>query len=364
MIKQIVLKNYKSIKDSTLDLGGINLLIGGNGAGKTNFISFFELLLAVYNQRLGEYVLGRGGPDRLLYNGVKNSDKIEAVVNFDDKNALSLDLRPVLESNKLFIARITDYFNGKDEPGKNYCSWQSQIWDSMTEESSIRDKDSFGSACLKKYLSALQVYHFHDTGRTAKMRFPSAIDDCLNLRRDASNLAACIYKMQQKSPKNFLLLQAVVRSVAPYFKRFDLSPSSFDRNSVVLRWEAAGTDDYFDAHAFSDGTIRFVALATLLLQEHKPATIVINEPELGLHPFAIVKLAALIQQAAFDSQIIIATQSTNLISQFSPEDIIVVDRKENQSTFCRLDGHDLDCWLEHYSLGDIWEKNIIGGQPQ
>lgn len=363
MIKQIILKNYKSIKDATIDLGRINLLIGGNGAGKSNFISFFELLLAVYDQRLRGYVLQRGGAKRLLYNGIKNSSEICATVNFDDKNALELCLHSSAESNTLFIERIRDYFNGFGDHERKYSLWHSELWDSMCEESTLKARENLRVRYLKKYLTGLNVYHFHDTSRTAHMRSPGKILDCESLRDDASNLAACINKMQINSPSYFLILEGVVRSIAPYFKCFKLTESPFDPSDIVLQWEVFGSDEYFDAFSFSDGTIRFIALATLLLQDNKPATIIIDEPELGLHPFAILKLAALIRRAALESQIIIASQSTNLINQFNPEDIIVVGRKENCSTFNHLNKDELDVWLEQYSLGDIWEKNLIGGAP-
>ena len=121
---------------------------------------------------------------------------------------------------------------------------------------------------------------------------------------------------------------------------------------------------YLNGYSFSDGTLRFIALATLLLQTNAPKVIIIDEPELGLHPAAINKFAEMIKKASFKSQIILSTQSTNLVNCFEPEDVVVVDRKDGQSTFKRLDKAELAVWLEEYeySLSDVWEKNIIGGQ--
>lgn len=365
MIERVLLNNYKSIKSADIRLGRINLLLGGNGAGKSNFISVFDLLLAVYNQRLGEYVLRHGGTNRMLYNGSKESDEISMLFDFDNTNTLYLKLQPSQETAKLFVAESGDYFNCNNDTTKNYGSaWNYKRWDNMAEESRILDSRTWRSGYLKKDLKGVQVYHFHDTSRTAPMRGMSNINDNEGLRPDGSNLAACLYKMQQLNPQSFLRLEGVVRSIAPYFKRFKLQPNAFDENMILMQWEAEDTDSYFDSYSFSDGTIRFIALATLLMHEDRPSTIIIDEPELGLHPFAIVKLAALVRNASVDSQIIMASQSTNLINQFEPENVIVVDREDGQTVFKNLNSEELDVWLDSYSIGDIWEKNLIGGLPR
>lgn len=365
MIERVLLHNYKSIKTADIRLGKVNLLIGGNGAGKSNFISVFDLLLAVYNQRLGEYVLRHGGANRLLYNGYKESDEIDMLFDFDNTNTLYLKLRPSQETSKLFVAESGDYFNRNNSITKNYKdAWNYKRWDNMAEESHIFDSSTWRSGYLKRDLRGVQVYHFHDTSRTSPMRGLCNINDNDGLRPDGSNLAAILYKMQQLHPQTFLRLEGVIKSVAPYFKRFKLQPNTFDESSILMQWESEDSDNYFDSFSFSDGTIRFIALATLLMQTDRPSTIIIDEPELGLHPFAIVKLAALVRKASADSQIILASQSTNLINQFEPENVIVVDRKNRQSVFKNLNSEDLSVWLENYNIGDIWEKNLIGGLPQ
>ena len=181
------------------------------------------------------------------------------------------------------------------------------------------------------------------------------------LRHDASNLAAFLYRLQQTEPQSFKLIEGVVRSIVPYFKCFKLRENP--NGMIFMEWEEKDSDAYLDANSFSDGTLRFIALATLLLQPNLPKTIIIDEPELGLHPTAINKLAALVRRAAKEKQIILATQSVNLVNCFEPEDILVVDRADNQTVFNRLDSKELSDWLSEYSIGDIWEKNIIGGQP-
>jgi predicted ATPase len=121
---------------------------------------------------------------------------------------------------------------------------------------------------------------------------------------------------------------------------------------------------YLNGYSFSDGTIRFIALATLLFQDKLPQVIIIDEPELGLHPAAINKFAAMVKRASNTCQVILSTQSANLVNCFDPQSIIVVDRQDGQTVFNRVDSKSLSVWLDEYdySLSDVWEKNLIGGQ--
>lgn len=363
MIEQVHIENYKSIQDATIRLSNLNVLIGSNGVGKSNFISFFELVQALLDQRLGSYVLEQGGIERLLYHGRKQSAFIRSLIDFDNTNAFFFQLKPAV-GEKAFIEYTGDYFNSLHELSKDYTGkWNKTIWDSAMEESDIINSRKWRAGYLRTFLRSFTIYHFHDTSQTSPMRRPCSIGDNEKLKHDASNLAAFLYRLQQTEPQAFNLIEGVIRSIAPYFKRFKLRPNPIVTDKIVLEWEEQDSDMYLDANSFSDGTLRFIALTTLLLQPELPETIIIDEPELGLHPTAINKLAALIRKAALKKQIIVATQSVNLVNCFTPEDIIVVDRKERQTVFNRLDTQELAAWIDEYSIGDIWEKNIIGGQP-
>lgn len=361
MIRQIIIENYKSIHKATIDLAPINVLIGANGAGKSNLISFFELLSALYNQRLQRYILERGGIGRLLHNGLKGSDKIRGVFNFSNRNALGFVLLPTDTGGAVIATQ--DCFNSGGSPDMDYEAWHRATWDNSVSESQIRDNKTWRAGYLQEFLESFTVYHFHDTSRTSAMRQACDVGDNRYLRHDASNLPAFLYRVQQTEPRVFTLIEQTIRSIAPYFKRFSLAPSPLAPNQMSLVWEEQDSDMYLDAQSLSDGTLRFIALATLLLQPDPPKTIVIDEPELGLHPAAIEKLAALVRVASHKAQVIIATQSSSFVSCFEPEDIVVVERKEGGTAFVRPNEERLASWLEDYSLGELWEKNLIGGKP-
>lgn len=362
MIEQIIIENYKSMHSAKIPLKHLNVLIGQNGVGKSNFISFFELVKNMLDQNLGSYILGQGGIERFLYQGSKHSDYIKALIDFDNMNAFFFELKPAI-GNKAFIEKSGDFFNGIVDDSKDYEKWHKYIYDLAVEESKINEIDTKRAFYIKERIQKFIVYHFHDTSKTSPMRSPCNIADNEYLRHDASNLAAYLYRLQVTEPKVFKLIEGSIKSVAPYFKGFRLQPDRITPEKITLEWNEMDSDMYLDAQSFSDGTIRFIALATVLLQPNLPDTIIIDEPELGLHPSAINKLSALIKRASKKTQVIVATQSVNLIDYFDPEDIVVVDRVENQTVFKRFTTEELAVWLEEYSMGEIWEKNIIGGRP-
>ena len=218
-------------------------------------------------------------------------------------------------------------------------------------------------------LSALRswsVFHFHDTSAEAPVKRKGPIDDNDGLRPNASNLAAFLFRLQKTDKDSYRRIVAAVRQVAPFFDDFRLKPDRLAPDKIQIEWSEKDSDTYFNAHALSDGTLRFICLATLLLQPktNLPSLILIDEPELGLHPYAVTQLAALFKSAATRTQVLVATQSVTLMNQFDPEDVVVVDRKDGQSTFRRIGADEIASWTDSYALGELWEKNVIGGRPQ
>ena len=364
MIENVIIKNFKSIRDLELPLTNLNVLIGSNGVGKSNFISFFEMAKAIFEQRFGSYTLDKGGIDNLLYCGRKISKDIYGLMDFKNTNAFFFTLKPA-QSNKGYIDNTGDFFNKRGESTKDYLGqWHRTFWDSAVEESNLMGKMYGRAYYLNSYLRSFTVYHFHDTSSSSPMRGQCEINDNSFLRDNGSNLAAYLYMLKQTDEKAFRLIEGTIHSIAPYFKRFNLRPDPITPSKIALEWEEVNSDMYLNGYSFSDGTIRFIALATLLLQSKLPEVIIIDEPELGLHPAAINKLAALIKRASKSSQIILSTQSTNLVNCFEPENIIVVDREDEQTVFKRLNSADLSVWMDeyNYSISDMWETNLIGGQ--
>ncbi|MDV3498923.1 AAA family ATPase [Elizabethkingia anophelis] len=363
MINNIQIEGYKSIKEANLDLNSINVLIGSNGVGKSNFISFFKLVNNIYEKRLENYTL-RKGAENLLYFGSKTTNFIRGYLEFDNKNSYDFILESAFD-DRLFITEEGTSFNkSKGNPEHYGEGWTRTRVSSNAKESNIKDRRYGIPYFVGSYLETFKIYHFHDTSDNSPLRASAILNDNIVLREDGGNLAAFLYYLQEKHIKHFKRIENTIKSVAPYFERFELRPDRLNEEKINLEWREVNNPDLpFNASHLSDGTLRFVALTTLLMQPELPEVIIIDEPELGLHPVAIYTLAGLIKKASSKTQIIISTQSVNLVANFEPENIITVDRVGRQSVFNRLEKDKLNQWLSDFTLGDLWLKNIIGGQP-
>lgn len=364
-LDSITLKGYKSIKNlHNFPLSALNVLIGANGSGKSNFISAFNLLNQIIGENLQTFVGQQGGAENLLYFGKKNTDQIEITLKFK-QNSYHAVLIPAANDTLIFGSEKIWFHN----PQKYQKPFEETLSTGHRETFLYqRSRQRQNSVTIADYVISSfknwQIYHFHDTSPAAKVKQTSSLNDNRFLRPDASNLAAFLYLLQKRHPAHYKKIITTVQLVAPFFKDFNLHPTQLNPQKIRLEWLAQGSDGYFDANMLSDGTLRFICLATLLLQPNLPTTILLDEPELGLHPYAIGLLASLIRSAAARTQIIIATQSTTLVNQFSPQDIIVTDYENNQSVFHHLNENELGMWLNAYSLGDLWEKNLLGGRPK
>jgi predicted ATPase len=360
-IKAIQIHNFKSIKDSgVVKFNQTNVLIGANGAGKSNFISFFKFLNKLYEQELQLYMALNGRADNFLFFGRKFSSFLRGNITFDNSyyNGYAFKLVPDQAGNLIFSEEVSHY----SHPTLNTTSLSRGVG---SPESYLKTDEGWRNKYLRLQFKSLRLFHFHDTSFNSRIKQPCNTQDYATLQEDGGNLSAFLYRLQESSPQNFNMIEKVVQSIAPFFDKFYLQPDEINPQQIFLRWREKGFEQLFTAHNLSDGTLRMICLATLLLQPNPPATIIIDEPELGLHPFAIRKLAGLLQSVPESTQIIISTQSVNLVNEFSPNDIIVVQREENHETvFLRQSEDALANWLKSYSIGELWEKNILGGRPK
>lgn len=361
-LDRITVKGFKSIEAvENLQLGPINVLIGPNGSGKSNFIGVFSFLHAIRAGHLQEYVIKAGGADRILHFGSKTTREIEIRISFrDEVNQYEIKLVPS-ESDRLLPSAEYVYFWDKRYP-RPY----SEGLPRQGDEAGISEpRESKIAKYVRDHLDRWRLYHFHDTSSSSPMKKTGDVHDNRFLRPDGSNLAAFLYYLHQRHENHYGLIRRTVQRVAPFFDDFALSPQKLNEEKIRLEWRHKGSDAYFDASSLSDGSLRFIALATLLLQpeSHRPSVILVDEPELGLHPYAITMLAALVKQASTTTQVILSTQSPFLLDHFQPEDVLVANREGGGTTITRLETDRLATWLEDYSLGQLWEKNELGGRP-
>ncbi len=362
-IDKITIKGFKSIRSlEKFELGDLNVLIGANGVGKSNFVGYFKLLHELVEGRLKLWTSKQGGADRVLSYGVKETKEFLSVIRFGD-NGYTAELVPTAESAFTFKSEKL-YFNGP------YHGVTQPNLGSGHNESNLKAEIKGGtSAKVAQFcysaISSWKVFHFHDTSDTAAMKRICSLHDNAYLRADASNLAAYLYKLSKEHSDVYNQICKIVRLAVPFFDNFVLKPTTLDSGEEQIRllWQQANSDYALWPSQLSDGSIRFICLVTALLQPLPPSTIIIDEPELGLHPYAITLLGALLRSASLRMQVIVSTQSVPLLNEFELENLIVVEREQGASVFKRLKQADFESWLEDYSVGELWEKNILGGRP-
>lgn len=355
-LARLTVRGFKSI--SALEefaLERLNVLIGANGAGKSNFIGLFRMLAEMLDGRLQLYVKSEDGPDALLFGGRKRTRQLEVELYFG-KNGYSFALTPAGE--QLVFAKEQTYFDG------DYATSRPSLGSGHVEARLPSLEADRIAAYVLPAVRSWRVFHFHDTSASAPVRHAQPVRDNLKLKPDASNLAPFLRMLREKHPNHYGSIVSTIRMVAPFFGDFVHRADIGER--VELEWrEVHDPDTPRGPRQLSDGTLRFICLATLLLQPPPllPDAILVDEPELGLHPYALVVLGSLLRQASQHTQIVVSTQSVELVNQFEPKDIVVTERHGGGSVLRRLEGDRLHDWLEEYSLGELWKMNVVGGRP-
>ncbi len=373
MLKRIEIKGFKSIREMDLELGPINVLIGANGAGKSNFISLFEMLNAMITGSLQLYIGLHGYADSLLYSGSRTTSEIKIKMTLKKgKGSFIYEMGLVNTAQGTLIFQDEKVYPPKAylplNRGQVSTTKYVDILSNDARESGLNDalhKSKMYGFIPGSFFEHCKPFQFNDTSESAGIRRYSNINDYQHFDEDAGNLAALLYMLQESKPDYFNRIVSTIKLAAPYLTGFVLEPDRINSDRIILRWKETGHDYTFTAHQAPDGLLRFIALTTLLLQpdEYLPDIIIIDEPELGLHPYAINILGSLLRKASHHSQIIIATQSVNLIDNFTPEELVIVERIGGESVFKKKTTDEIRDWLDDYTLSELWEKNVLGGRP-
>lgn len=367
-LNRIILDGFKSIYHMDFELAPLNVLIGPNGAGKSNFLALFSLL----NYMIGKgnalqlHVAKSGGANSLLYYGAKRTSQINCELFFETEAGENYYQMKLVHAARdtLFFADEKIAFTKKGSLTPMIpMSLGTGHLETMLSDDHLKPGLKRTANVIRDLMNQWRFYQFHDTSNEANIKNKTYIGDNRYLKADAGNLAAYLYMLNIQQPKYYKRIVSTIQQIAPFFDDFVLRPTIENEERILLEWKEKNSDMVFSANQLSDGTLRMMALVTLLLQPNLPSLICIDEPELGLHPYAIQVLASLLKMASMKSQIIVSTQSVTLVDALEPGDLVVVNRKEGQTVFERLDQEKLEQWLSEYSLGELWEKNVIGGRP-
>ncbi|WP_205679095.1 AAA family ATPase [Aquisphaera insulae] len=362
LLDHISIRGFRSIRSlEEVELRPRNILIGANGSGKSNFLSVFSFLRAIRQGKLVSYTEMAGGAEQLVHFGSKVTPQIDLDLSFrGGTNGYQITLNAT-PGDRLSVYRENCRYWDKQK----YPSPFTESLRGTAGEAGISAPQNRTARYVQGYLDSWQKYHFHDTSDSSPMRKTASLNDNWSLRPDASNIAPYLYLLKTRDPSSYQLIRRTIQQVAPFLDDFHLEPLRLNEQTIRLEWKHRSSDRYFDAGSLSDGTLRFICLATLFAQpyDHRPSLIIVDEPELGLHPSAITLLASLIKSASTTTQVVVSTQSALLLDHFEPEDVLVADLVDGATTLHRLSSEDLAVWLEDYSLGQLWEKNQFGGRP-
>ena len=371
-LKSLSVSGYKSIKEDTIVLGALNVLIGGNGVGKSNWISVFKFLREIVEGNL-QLSASISGARNLIYKGGKEADSIsinaiyeEPITNGSLENSYDIKLNVTDEGSLVFEHEDILKFEREGVSFQRKPEYSHPIGKTLGAghvESKLIKSSTGIASWVAHDLASYRIYHFHDTSTSANVKQVQDIEDSKVLYMDAGNLAPYLYWMKQHFPDHFDAIESSVRQIAPFFDRFELSPSRNNSEKIRLEWREKGWEQNLNPNLLSDGTLRFMCLATLLLQPELPSMILLDEPELGLHPAAIKQLAELLKEAAQRTQLFVATQSVTLINQLDLADVFVADRIDGATKLHQFTEEELSQWVDRYSIGELWEKNLIGGKP-
>lgn len=373
-LHRLTISGLTSVRDLTLELKtDVTVVIGANGSGKSNVVGALEILSRVVEGTVQEHLLHRGNLDQLLFvgaDGPVDHATLKIMGLPDDSglaNGYAVTLSPsddgsAVLSEQLIVHDTKHYATPYDRPLSP--ARQSHVPALTSGQGDYPQKLRNFAAYVSSLMAGTRVFHFDDVSHDAPPKRTATIGDDLSLRWDAGNLAAYLYRVRESNRYDYDRIISTVQRIAPFFEDFVLEPMVPGSESIRLRWRQRGLDRVFTAGQLSDGTLRFICLATLLLTEDRPATIVLDEPELGLHPAAIHLLAALVRSAATDGhRVLMATQSVPLLSEFSLEEVAVVDRIDGATTVSRPNRDELQDFLQDYSLGSMWEMNLLHGRP-
>ena len=376
MLQKITLTGFKSInKLMDFELKPVNILIGANGAGKSNFIDFFRMLRAMMcfdiaelrNPSLAAFITNKGEMDNLVFNGPKETQRISTELIFNNnKNAYRFDLDITATAGFLINNEACSYHKS------DACKYGWKELGSGHTKPLLLAQEQYerGEKTRYKYIldtiASWQIYHFHDTSQLAAVRMPGKMYDNKFFRFNAANLAAFLLALKEDlfagGKDAYESIVETVKVIAPYFEDFILQTYNAGvEEKIKLQWKQKNSSLPMQPYHLSDGTLRFICLATALLQPDPPELILVDEPELGLHPEALAVLAELVEIASAKTQFIFATQSPAFVDLFKARDIVTVKQKEGASYFERLNEDSLKSWVNNFSIGQLWRKNVIKG---
>ena len=369
-LEAIHIRGFRSLSNIEItDLPRAAVLIGANGSGKSNLIRFFEMMSwMLKSRRLAQFVTLQGGADDQLFRGSSVSPRMEATLSMRTdagRNDYRFALAHAQPDRFMFVDEAFRFSSATTHAERERDWFLLGSGHTEAEILETAQSDGPGSRTARVIVALLRscaVYQFHDTSKESRFKQRWDSSDNAQLRSHGGNLAAVLLRLEREDIRRFELICYHISRVLPVFDRFEVEETN---GTVLLRWKASGTDKTFGPHLTSDGSLRLFALVTLLnlSSDMLPDVLLLDEPELGLHPAAIGLIAGMIKQRSIDRQIIVATQSPRFVDSFDLDEIVVLELRDGRTECHRLEAHEYQHWIDEFSPGQLWEKNLLGGRP-
>ena len=398
LIKSLRIKGMLSFKDVSLDLRPLNVLIGPNASGKSNLIEIIALLQSLPRDLPG-FIRQSGGISEWLWkgdgneNGTARTGRIEAVLNplFQDARNLSptpLRYRLKIGESSLYTTVLEELLEselssaGKEEHRQYFQMKQGKLLmrtpqanGASNERAIDADVLSPGHSVLHEIrdptahpemywvrndLDEIRLFREANIGRHSGARKPQSTDGAsFFLYEDFSNLALVLNQIQSTPA-----IREIEKNLCRFYEDYEQVGVKVEANTAQIWLRERGLDAVVPATRLSDGTLRYLALLTILCHPNPPPLICIEEPELGMHPDIMTDIAKLLIAASKRTQLIVTTHSKNLIDRLweDPESVVVCEKDFDSSTeLKRLSRKQMDIWMEDSELGELWQSGIIGG---
>jgi len=375
---QIQIKGYRVLADVTLDLHPLTVMIGPNGCGKTSLLEIFQLLKEAAQGRLAEAISNLGGLTTLLTHTSDAPSRLEIVLKVDIDSPRSPE-------------PMSYHFALEPGPqGMGYMSVLERLWqlepnvgphryiDSKTPAGTelklakwpLRDAGLFVKTeaepeVLRDTLTNTLYLGFLDVSSRAPARLPQTLTPATYPGKNGESLFPALYNMRESkaSRSSYERIEETLSLAFPGFDHLELPVVG--GGQITLAWYDKDLTVPLYPNQLSEGTLRFLWLATTLLSPEPPPLILIDEPEVSLHPELLQILAALLRDASARTQLLIATHASDLIRWLRPDAVVVIDKENGKSTFTWANDPalDLEEWLKEYTLADLWYMGNLGGRP-
>ena len=365
-IESVHIKGFRSLADVRLDrIPNPMVLLGTNGAGKSNVLRFFEMLKEMAHLRLGEFTLRQGGSDDQLFGGARLTQRIEATVFFRTTLGRSRVMFVLQHAHPDQMTITGEQFRSLDpEDSENDAVYL--FFDQPVGYESAFVQESGSSTAdmrLRKaagLLADCAHYQFHDTSDCAPVKTRWDVEDNHRLLGHGGNLASVLLSLQKNEARRFDLICKQIALVVPDFNGFQ---NVEHYGKTILRWRSKATGKTIGAHLTSDGSLRCFQLVTLLNLPDAllPRIVLLDEPELGLHPAAVALISQMVKSLAGRRQVIVATQSPHFVDAFGLKEVVVLELRDGRTEATKPDPSRFSRLLKDYSTGELWWKGVLGG---